>query len=100
MVAANSQWLVSTICCTCNGNNPTERTSSPSVSQELFGFDQQSQIGHGVGQFSDGFINGEGFSMCENIEPISSPMDGVMGLPDIELETLAFVEETLNFAYQ
>jgi hypothetical protein len=77
-----------------------ERTSSPSVSQELLGFDQQSQIGHGVGQFSDGFINGEGFSMCENIEPISSPMDGVMGLPDIELETLAFVEETLNFAYQ
>ena len=23
MVAANSQWLVPTICCTCNGNNPT-----------------------------------------------------------------------------
>jgi len=22
MVAANSQWLVPTICCTCNGNNP------------------------------------------------------------------------------
>jgi len=22
-VAANSQWLVPTICCTCNGNNPT-----------------------------------------------------------------------------
>jgi len=24
MVAANSQWLVQTICCTCNGNNPTD----------------------------------------------------------------------------
>jgi hypothetical protein len=23
MVAANSQWLVLSICCTCNGNNPT-----------------------------------------------------------------------------
>jgi isopenicillin N synthase-like dioxygenase len=26
MVAANSQWLVPTICCTCNGNNPTDKT--------------------------------------------------------------------------
>lgn len=73
-----------------------ERTLSPSVSQELLGFDQQSQFG----QFFDGFINGEGFSMCDNTEPVSSPMDGVMDLPDIELETLAFVEETLNFAHQ
>ncbi|KAJ6939311.1 hypothetical protein NC651_005678 [Populus alba x Populus x berolinensis] len=77
-----------------------ERTLSPSASQELLGFDQQSQIGHGVGQFFDGFINGEGFSVCDNIDPISSPMDEVMDLPGIELETLAFVEETLNFAYQ
>jgi hypothetical protein len=23
MVAVNSQWLVLSICCTCNGNNPT-----------------------------------------------------------------------------
>jgi hypothetical protein len=38
--------------------------------------------------------------MRDNTEPVSSPMDGVMDLPDIELETLAFVEETLNFAHQ
>jgi hypothetical protein len=29
MVAANSQWLVPTICCTCNGNNPTEGPTQP-----------------------------------------------------------------------
>uniref|UniRef100_A0A6N2KJC4 Uncharacterized protein n=1 Tax=Salix viminalis TaxID=40686 RepID=A0A6N2KJC4_SALVM len=47
-----------------------------------------------IGQFFDGFVNGEYF-----IEPISSPMDGVMDLPNIELETtLAFVEGILNFA--
>ncbi|KAJ7006680.1 hypothetical protein NC653_005898 [Populus alba x Populus x berolinensis] len=33
------------------------------------------------------------FSVCDNIEPISSPMDGVMDLPGIELETLAFVRK-------
>jgi hypothetical protein len=28
MVAANSQWLVLSICCTCNGNNPTLATTN------------------------------------------------------------------------
>jgi hypothetical protein len=30
-VAANSQWLVPTICCTCNGNNPTMYGKSKSL---------------------------------------------------------------------
>ncbi|KAJ6411413.1 hypothetical protein OIU84_008058 [Salix udensis] len=73
-----------------------ERALSPSVRQEFLGFFyQQSQIG----QFFDGFVNGEYFCVCDKIEPISSPMDGVMDLPNIELETtLAFVEGILNFA--
>ncbi|KAL3572565.1 hypothetical protein D5086_026469 [Populus alba] len=50
-------------------------------------------IGDSSEEFFDGFINGEGFSVCDNIEPISSPMDGVMDLPGIELETLAFVRK-------
>ncbi|KAJ6676951.1 hypothetical protein OIU85_010160 [Salix viminalis] len=38
-------------------------------------------------------------ALSPSIEPISSPMDGVMDLPNIELETtLAFVEGILNFA--
>ncbi|CAK7349736.1 unnamed protein product [Dovyalis caffra] len=72
---------------------------SPSVSHELLGFDHHPHFGHGVGQFFDNFNDGEDFPMCDNTETISS-MDGVMDLPNIELETLAFVEETLNFAYQ
>ncbi|KAB5524721.1 hypothetical protein DKX38_022470 [Salix brachista] len=62
-----------------------ERALSPSVRQ--------------IGQFFNGFVNGEYFCVCDKIEPISSPMDGVMDLPNIELETtLAFVEGILNFA--
>jgi len=28
MMVANSQWLVLSICCTCNGNNPTVSCSA------------------------------------------------------------------------
>lgn len=71
---------------------------SPSVDQ-LLSFDQYSQFGNGFDQFFDGVNDGEGFQMSKNSEMIDSPTDGVMDLPNIELETLAFVEETLNFAY-
>nr|APQ47345.1 AP2/ERF domain-containing transcription factor [Vernicia montana]APQ47427.1 AP2/ERF domain-containing transcription factor [Vernicia fordii] len=64
---------------------------SPSVSQELMGSDYYLHFGSDFGQFA------EDFSMAESSEMVDFPMDGVMDLPNIELETLAFDEETLNF---
>lgn len=65
---------------------------SPSV-HELLGGDYFSQFGNDSGLFFDG----EYFPMEENSGVVDFPMDGLMDLPNIELETLAFVEETLNF---
>jgi hypothetical protein len=36
MVAANSQWLVPTICCTCNGNNPTLGSTEHYVAADMW----------------------------------------------------------------
>lgn len=67
-----------------------EPALSPSISQELLSGDYCSELG----KFLDNVNNAEDFSM-EVVDFF--PMEGVMDLPDIELETLAFVEESLNF---
>ncbi|XP_050235678.1 ethylene-responsive transcription factor ERF118-like isoform X1 [Mercurialis annua] len=72
-----------------------EAVLSPSVSQELLGSDcyYYSDFGNDFGNLFDG----EGFSMEESSEVLDFPLAGVMDLPDIELDALAFVEDTLNF---
>ncbi|WCJ21971.1 Ethylene-responsive transcription factor ERF117 [Euphorbia peplus] len=62
----------------------------PCISDELFG------VGDGIGEFFSSFNEAEEFLMNESREFLSFPMDGVMDLPDIQLENVAFVEENFR----
>ncbi|KAJ4827008.1 hypothetical protein Tsubulata_046509 [Turnera subulata] len=73
---------------------------SPTVSQELLRGDYCSPIWSDFQTFFDGVNGGEVFPTGgDDTGALSFSIDGVMDLPDMDLEALAFVEEALNFAY-
>lgn len=70
---------------------------SPSISQDFLGIDCYPEFGNDFEKFFDG---AEDFFMAKSNDEVGDfSLDGVLDLPNIEeLETLAFVEDTLNFA--
>ncbi|KDP20113.1 hypothetical protein JCGZ_05882 [Jatropha curcas] len=70
-----------------------EPVLSPSASQELLGSDYCSLFENDFGNF----FYTQDISVAESGEMVDFAIDEVMDLPNIELEALAFVEETLNF---